>query len=186
MSFSMWAPMRLEVPKTLSILQSEIERVGVVSVGYCRVAVAVGTCPIETHRIILQECTRLYPGAPRLAVETWEFSTTNLNPHRLRLPRQQLPQHILQDPAVGVVQGFLRRVDADQGTELDIRLAFHGGPHFYFAAGGEVLDQVADAGDLEHFFSRQFERFRVLARAELQGQDAHADQVRAVNAFVAF
>jgi hypothetical protein len=30
----------------------------------------------------------------------------------LGFPRQQLPQHILQNPAVGVVQRLLRRVDA--------------------------------------------------------------------------
>lgn len=30
---------------------------------------------------------------------------------RTRLPRQQLPQHILQYPAVGVVERLLRRVE---------------------------------------------------------------------------
>jgi len=36
-----------------------------------------------------------------------------LHSHRLRLPRQQLPQHILQNPAVGVVERRLRCVDAE-------------------------------------------------------------------------
>ncbi len=40
--------------------------------------------------------------------------TLDLNPHRLRagFRRQQLPQHILQNPAVGVVKRLLRRIDA--------------------------------------------------------------------------
>jgi len=79
-------------------------------------------------------------------------SSPHLHPHRLRLRRQQLSQHILQDPAVGVVERFLRRIDSNQRAELR-RLAVGGGADFYFAAGGEVVDQGADAGDLEYFFA---------------------------------
>jgi len=53
-------------------------------------------------------------------------------------------------------------------------------------SGGEVIDCVADAGDVEYLFSRQLERFGVLSWRELQRQNAHADEIRAMNAFVAF
>ena len=57
---------------------------------------------------------------------------------------------------------------------------------FTWLSGGEVLDQIADAGDLEYFFAGQLERFGVLSRQELQRQNSHADQIRAVDALVAF
>ena len=100
---------------------------------------------------------------------------------------QQLPQHILQNPAVGVVERFLRRVDADQRVELDrVSCAVSAARTFTCASGGEFFDYVADAGDLEDFFAGQLERFGGLSGAKLQRQNSHADQVRAVNAFVAF
>jgi hypothetical protein len=68
----------------------------------------------------------------------------------------------LQNPAVGVVEGFLRSVDADQGSELDWLIfptsaaaSCRGGADFYFLSGGVVVDQAADSGDFEDFFSGQ-------------------------------
>ena len=48
--------------------------------------------------------------------------------------------------------------------------------------GLELAGLVADGEDL---FAGEAERFGVLAGQELQGQDAHADEVRAVDALVA-
>lgn len=60
----------------------------------------------------------------------------------------QPPQHILQNPAIGVVQRFLWGVDADDGFELDrlYGIVFADGVQFHCASGGEFLDYVADAG----------------------------------------
>ena len=49
-----------------------------------------------------------------------------LRSDRLGLAGQQLPQHILQNPAVSVVQRFLRSIDAHQSFELDRSV-----PHFW-------------------------------------------------------
>ena len=40
-------------------------------------------------------------------------------------------------------------------------------------------------GNLKYFFASQFQRLGALSREELQRQDAHADQVGAMNALVA-
>src|SRR5579864_74459 len=112
--------------------------------------------------------------------------TLLLRSYRLRFGCQQLPQHILQNAAVGVVERFLRGVDAHQGFELDWVFAFLRRFHLHGAAGGELVDYFADAGDFKRFFTRQIERVDILSRGELQRQDAHADQVRAVDALVAF
>ena len=46
--------------------------------------------------------------------------------------------------------------------------------------------RFADAGDFENFFAGQIERVGILSGGELQRQNSHADQIRAVNALVAF
>src|SRR5216683_6522656 len=107
--------------------------------------------------------------------------------HGLRtwLRSQQLPQHVLQDAAVSVVERFLRSINAHDCRKL-CRLAIGGGPNFHLAACGEMLDHVADAADLQHLFSGQLERVRILSRQKLQRQYSHADQIRTVNALVTF
>src|SRR5258706_2905734 len=106
-------------------------------------------------------------------------------PLRTPFPPQQLPQHILQNAAVSVVERLLRRIDPDQRVELDCSfLAL--GSNLHRAPCSEAFHHVADTADLEHFLARQPERLRVLAREELQRQNSHADQIRAVNALVAF
>jgi hypothetical protein len=97
---------------------------------------------------------------------------------------QQLPQHVWQNPPVGVVLRLLRRIDAHGGGELG-RLPVRGRAHLDLAAGREVLDELPNPRNFEDFFSRQLQRFRVLARQELQGKNSHPHQVRAVNALVA-
>ena len=64
------------------------------------------------------------------------------------------------------------------------------------AAGGigrAVVAAFCEAGlecfgqplDCKHFFAREFQRCGIFARLELQRQDAHADEIRAMNALVA-
>ena len=91
-----------------------------------------------------------YPNYP-------ECTPLALRPHRLRLVGQQLPEHILQNPAVRVIERFLRRVDAHQCLELDRILALRSGRHMQGTSGREVLDHVADAGNLEYLLARQFQ-----------------------------
>ena len=50
---------------------------------------------------------------------TTETVAETLHPHRLRLGRQQLAQHVLQNAAIGVVERFLWRIDAHDGIEFD-------------------------------------------------------------------
>ncbi len=52
---------------------------------------------------------------------------------RARLARQQLPQYILQDAAIGVVLRFLRCINAHQRLEFG-RLGIHSGGNFQSAA----------------------------------------------------
>ena len=113
----------------------------------------------------------------RATLEDWTLCS-----HRLLagFPRQQLPQHILQNPAISVVERFLRRVDADEGFELDFRLGGRGvpsstGPNFNFLPSRIVLNQIADAGNLENLFAGEMERIGVLSSLELQRQNSHAD-----------
>src|SRR6478752_1345127 len=81
-----------------------------------------------------------------------------------------LAQHVLQDAAVAVVVGFTRGIDAQDRIE---------------ARGGAVFGGGGDALNREGFRTRQAQAGGVLAGRELQGQDAHADQVGAVDALVA-
>ena len=99
--------------------------------------------------------------------------------------RHQLAQHILQDSAVGVVLGFLRSVDAYESFEF-LGLAVRGGSNSEFPAGSKFFDQLGDPRDLENLEASQSERFCGFSRPELQRENPHAHQVRAVNALVAF
>src|ERR1700732_1364103 len=103
-----------------------------------------------------------------MCAEHMSFAVQPLYAHglRTRLPSQQLPQHILQDAAVSVVERLLRSINA-HGCRKFCRLAIGGGPNFHLAPCGEMLDHVTNASDLKHFFSSQFERIRVLSREKL-------------------
>src|SRR6266404_8429976 len=102
---------------------------------------------------------------------------------RLRFAGQQLPQHVLQDAVVSVVERLLRSVDANNSLELSRLPTFH--PNRNLPPGPKFLDHILDARDLEYFFPSQLEHFRIFAGKELQRQDAHPYEVRPVNPFVA-
>src|ERR687898_2350291 len=94
---------------------------------------------------------------------------------------EHLAQHGLQDAAVTEVLDLDRGVHAGLYPEL-LLFAFvardlHGQLHARLEAG--------EARDVKGLVAREAEGFCALALGELQGQHAHADQVRAVDAFEA-
>src|SRR5580704_2520250 len=105
--------------------------------------------------------------------------------HRGWFAGNQLAQDELQDADVGVVLGLLWSIDSDQRTELG-GLAAGRGANFHLSSRPELSNQFADAGNLEDFFPGQVERLGSFSGEKLQGQNAHAYQVGAVDAFVAF
>src|SRR2546430_13166480 len=52
------------------------------------------------------------------------------------------------------------------------------GADFDFLPRCITPDQIANAGDLEHFLARKLKRFRILSREKLQWKYAHTHQVR--------
>src|SRR5690606_37328442 len=109
---------------------------------------------------------------------------SSAGPYRARGPvcgllADQAPQHVLQDAAVAVVVGLTRGVDAYDRVELHAGV----GGDLHRAGGGAVV-QLGHAGDGEGLLAGQAEGVGRVALRELQRQDAHADEVRAVDALV--
>src|SRR5262245_27224341 len=98
------------------------------------------------------------------------------------LSLHQPPQHVLQDAAVAVVLGLVGRVDADLGVELDRLAVGAPGADLDGAAGLERFAVELGDLDVEGLVAGEAEALRALALRELERQDAHADQVRAVDA----
>lgn len=82
--------------------------------------------------------------------------------------------HVVQDPAVSVV----REVDFCVEAEKHLKRAIIDGDRDVLA-GLQVFGNV----DRVSFTTRQAQRFGALFRQELQRDDPHANQVRAVDAF---
>src|SRR5215203_5683098 len=150
------------------------------------------------------------PAAPREALRSSSRvggpseSTATSNPSRTRSPAdgisrltrtfsdmgssrflallcEHLAQDGLQDAAITEVLDLDRGVHAGLYRELLL---------FAFVAGdldGQLFARLeaGKASDVEGFVARETKRFCALALGELQGQHAHADQVRAVDAFEA-
>ena len=86
-----------------------------------------------------------------------------------------------------VIVGFLRRIDAGNGGKRLHRTVFGRRLHGHLAVIGQtVRQQGIDPFDPEHLLTGQAQRRRSFANFELERQNAHADQVRAVDALVAF
>src|SRR5579859_4970450 len=94
--------------------------------------------------------------------------------------RGELAQHVMQNSAVLVVVEFLRRIDAQTRLEFGL-LAIVGRGYDLDRLGGALVQ----AHHLETLPARQPEALRTLAVLVLQWQDAHADQIRPVNALEA-
>src|SRR5829696_2906598 len=150
------------------------------------------------------------PAAPREALRSSSRvggpseSTATSNPSRTRSPAdgisrltrtfsdmgssrflallcEHLAQDGLQDAAITEVLDLDRGVHAGLYRELLL---------FAFVAGdldGQLFARLeaGKASDVEGFVARETKRFCALALGELQGQHAHADQVRAVDALEA-
>ena len=97
-------------------------------------------------------------------------------------PSEQFPQDRLKDPAVPVVLDLDRRVDPDRRVERDFR------PVGLFRRHGQRLRGLQRFHvelNVEDFLARQTQRLPRLAVLELERQNAHPDQVAAVDALVA-
>src|SRR5690625_277444 len=90
-------------------------------------------------------------------------------------------QKVVQNAAVAVVAGFLERDQADVGPEALFRALGAGGGHIK-----RFLCAVGQALDVKGFRAVQAQAFGILAVFKGQRQNAHADQVGAVNTLVGF
>src|SRR5205823_8940063 len=98
------------------------------------------------------------PPGPTRFLSKLKLSKPRSSGRALHLAPRQLPQHVLQDAAVLVVQHFLRRVDAGDRAE---RLAAvrPRRPHRQLAAVAEAgRDRGGQALDGVHFFAGQLQR----------------------------
>src|SRR3954469_16519647 len=115
-----------------------------------------------------QLATALRYRAPRCRVGYGAHAFADDLGRVLTLP--QLPQDVLQDAAVLVVERFLRRVDAQDGVELGDGAVLMLGAHRDLLSWLPALDRIVQAGDLENLFARQTVRFRSFFGKELQRQ----------------
>src|ERR1700737_3420532 len=99
------------------------------------------------------------------------------------LAGDQLAQHKLQNASVGVVLGLLRGVDAHQRVEFGSPAGAHSAD-LHLSARSKLPDQIIDSGNLEDLFAGQIQRLRIFSGQELQWQNAHAHEIRAVDALV--
>ena len=86
----------------------------------------------------------------------------------------------MQDAAVAVgSRVFTGRIDADDGVELDLVAVLLGGRDV--RSRGDAFVELLDALDVEHPVPVRPNDWRIAGR-ELQRDDAHADEVGAVDA----
>src|SRR5207248_6537884 len=105
----------------------------------------------------------------------------------LSFRNQQLPEYVLQNPAVLVIQDFLGRIDPNSGLKDFLSAIWVGGLYCYGLADGELrIKTLFEAKSGVRLIAGQAEGFSILSRLKLQRQNSHADQVRAMNALVAF
>src|SRR5207244_2905636 len=101
------------------------------------------------------------------------------------LPRQQLAQYEMQNPAIPIVSHFPRRIDADDRCKRLSRAIGFCRDHVNRLAWSEVRQDGGEAIERVDFLAGETEGVRVFARLELQGENPHADEVGAVDAFEA-
>ena len=125
--------------------------------------------------------------ASSLCAEICTLAGTTLSVDTLwfGLSAQQLAEHELQNAAIGVVLRLLGSIDTHQTVEFG-RLAVVGGANCHLSAGSEFIDQLTNADNFEHLIAGQAMRLCVFSGEELQGKNSHANQIRAMDALVAF
>src|SRR5690242_2287873 len=85
-----------------------------------------------------------------------------------------------------VVERFLRCINAYLGLEADVFAIGPVGTHLHYTLGRKFLDDRRQTGDFINLLAGEPKRFRVLPVDKLQGQHAHAHEIRTVNALIAF
>src|SRR5581483_1347569 len=103
--------------------------------------------------------------------------------NRVRLTSQKLTKHELQDTAVSVVEGLLRRVDSYQCVKF-LRNAINHRPHRDLPSGRKLLNEISHSTNLKRFLATQGKRFGVFTGKKLQRQDAHSHQIGSVDALI--
>ena len=88
----------------------------------------------------------------------------------------------MENAAVPIVGDFLRGVDADACCEGFRRAVGGFGGNGCFFAGSEA----GYAADVENFMAGETEGFASFAGEKFERENAHADEIAAVDAFVAF
>ena len=95
----------------------------------------------------------------------------------IALPLHKVPQNLVKNSAVAVVLDFHRGVDAAGGDEVDfVAVSLAGGDFHSLTRLQGVIES-----DLEGLGAVEVERLAAFAFPVLEWQDAHADQVRAVD-----
>src|SRR5271163_4677443 len=103
------------------------------------------------------------------------------------LSARQLPQYILQDSTILVIEDLLRGIDANRSLEVLLAAIGHGCFDRKYAAIGELgVEQVAETGEVVNLFAGEAQACGGFSFNELQRQNAHSDQIGPVNALVAF
>src|SRR5882757_7693796 len=140
---------------------------------------ALTLCRLLNTNILLPKYP---PGGGGAPADSGERS----NPMEPRLrrcwtPPRQLPQHILQNPAVLVVQNLLRRIDPDHRAKLSrlaqIRLGKHRDRLPVGELGIEHRLQLTTLAHSKDLLARQMQRLHILPRQKLQWQNPHSHQV---------
>ena len=101
-----------------------------------------------------------------------------------RLGRKQLPQHIMQNPPVGVILRLLRSINPHQRFELG-GLSIANRANVHLASRGEFRNQRRNAGDFKYFLSGQSQMLSSFPVSKLQRKDPHPHEIGAMNTLVA-
>src|SRR5437763_8141523 len=97
----------------------------------------------------------------------------------------QLAQHVLENPPVAVVVGLLGGIDSDLGAEFDAGAVRIDRPDSDLGGHGIGGADSSEAGDGVGLRSSEAERIGAGSVGELEGKDAHADEVGSVDALEA-
>src|SRR5918993_2270882 len=136
----------------------------------------------SSERTVTSKSSRGRSPASGISRVTRTFSGTGSAPlcYLLNALLEKLPENGLQDTAVPEVLDLYRRVHPRLGLEL---------PRFAVACGFDrklrTGSEVCEAGDVVGLLTGEAQRLGAIAVRELEGQDAHPDQVGAVDALEA-
>src|SRR6266540_2183619 len=100
--------------------------------------------------------------------------------------RRELPEDVLKNSSVLVVENLLRRVDANPRLEVARRRARWRHANGDVAAAREVAgEHLRKPDDVVRLLAGETERLASVARRKLERNDPHADEIRSVDPLVA-